>query len=364
MKRLLILIICLPLFATAQNKPLVIEGVAPGFYMTHTVAPKETFYSIGRMYNISPKEIAPFNNMQLDKGLNRDQVVKVPLTAANFVQENNAATDEVLVPVYHTVKDKEGLLKISSSFNKIPVEKLKQWNNIKGESVNSGAKLIVGYLKVKKELSPLASMAKPVPAVTSSKDNVVKTPSVKETTKPVVSNETLPVVKNPANEKAQEVKPKETETVKVVEKPVIDKPVAEQKPAKKDLPVSENTSEAARPAATTRTAKNFNGGYFKNDFDKQSRSGSTKNEFGAAAIFKSTSGWEDGKYYCLHNTATPGTIIKVTNTATGKSIYAKVLDLIPDISQNNGLLLRLSNAAAGELGAGETRFDCTVSYSK
>ena len=358
MKRLLILIICLPVFVLAQHKPLMIEGSAPDFYVNHTVAAKENFYSLGRMYNISPKEIAPFNKLDIEKGLNLNQSVKVPLTTSNFIQENNTAADEVLVPVYHTVKDKEGLFKISTSFNRVPMEKLRQWNNIKGESVSSGAKLIVGYLKVKKDLSPLSSMAKTVVAVL--KDVTVKTPPVKEIPKPVVSNETLPVVKNPAKEKEPEVKPKETETVKV-----IDKPVVEEISVKKNLPpVVEKPAAEPAKASVNRIAKSFNGGYFKTDFEKQSRRGNTKNEFGSAAIFKSTSGWEDGKYYCLHNSAVPGTIVKVTNTATGKNIYAKVLDLIPDISQNNNLLIRLSNAAGSELGTGEARFDCTVSFAK
>lgn len=358
MKRLLILIICLPVFAIAQHKPLMIEGAAPDFYVNHTVAAKENLYSIGRMYNIGPKEIAPFNKLDIEKGLNLNQSVKVPLTTSNFVQENNTAADEVLVPVYHTVKDKEGLFKISTIFNKVPMEKLRQWNNIKGESVSSGAKLIVGYLKVKKEISPLSSMAKTV--VAAPKDVTVKTPPVKEIPKPVVSNETLPVVKNPAKEKAIEVKPKEIETVKM-----IDKPVVEEKPLKKDPPpIAGKPAAETAAVAASRPAKNFNGGYFKTDFEKQSRNGSAKNESGTAAIFKSTSGWEDGKYYCLHNNAAPGTIVKVTNTRTGKSIYAKVLDLIPDISQNDGLLIRLSNAAGAELGAGDARFDCTLSFAK
>ena len=88
------------------------------------------------------------------------------------------------------------------------------------------------------------------------------------------------------------------------------------------------------------------------------------NEAGSGAVFKSNSGWQDGKYYCLHNTAAPGTIIKVTANSTGKTIYAKVLDVIPDIKQNSGLIIRISNAAAQELGIGEAKFDCSLSYSK
>jgi len=60
----------------------------------------------------------------------------------------------------------------------------------------------------------------------------------------------------------------------------------------------------------------------------------------------------------------PGTILKVKNNANGKIVYAKVLDAIPDIKQNSGLAIVISNAAAEELGAGENKFDCVVSYAK
>jgi len=135
---------------------------------------------------------------------------------------------------------------------------------------------------------------------------------------------------------------------------------------KKDVSV-ETTKQAEpenHPVATTAVLKTFNGGFFKTSFEKQVKKEIVKYETGSAAIFKSNSGWEDGKYYCLHNTATPGTIIKVTSVTTGKTIYAKVLDVIPDIKQNNGLSIRISNSAAQELGVGEIRFDCTLTYSK
>ena len=62
MKRILVLIFCVPFFALAQNKPLLIEGAAPNWHLSHTVAAKENYYSLGRMYNVSPKEIASYNN--------------------------------------------------------------------------------------------------------------------------------------------------------------------------------------------------------------------------------------------------------------------------------------------------------------
>ncbi|MEO7767779.1 MAG: LysM peptidoglycan-binding domain-containing protein, partial [Ferruginibacter sp.] len=153
MKRLLIVLFSLPLFVTAQNKPLVIEGVAPVFYISHKISPKENYYSVGRIYNISPKEVAPFNNLVLDSGLSLGHTIKIPLTAANFVQTINAAADEVLIPVYHTIAGKESLYRVSINYNKLSVETLKQWNNLKADALSNGTNLIVGYLKVKKELS-------------------------------------------------------------------------------------------------------------------------------------------------------------------------------------------------------------------
>jgi LysM repeat protein len=346
MKRLLILLFSVPLFALAQNKPLVIEGIAPNLYINHTVSPKENYYSIGRIYNISPKEIAPFNNLVLENGLSLNQVVKIPLTAINFDQTGNAAGDEALIPVYHTVAGKESLYRVSVNYNKLPVATLKQWNNLKADAVSNGTKLIVGYLNVKKELSPLVSMAKVKPADNppGAAENLDKRVTAKEPVKPDASKVTLPPAESTAKEK--QLTP------------------GEPQKAKKDPATDIAVKEPLKKTATPVGRKDFKGGVFKSDYEKQTRDKDVTSETGYAAVFKSTSGWEDGKYYCLHNTSSPGTIVKITNDATGKSIYAKVLDTIPDIDQNTGLLVRISNAGAEELGAGDTKFVCSLSYSK
>ena len=348
MKRLLIILLLSPLLTIAQKKTLLVEGVYPNLYLNHTSAAKENYYSIGRLYNISPKEIAPFNQLELEKGLTLNQVIKVPLTATNFSQASDAAADESLVPVYHTVKEKEGLYHIATTYNKLPVATLKQWNNIKGDAVAKGTKLIVGYLKVKTALSAFSGQAKivaPAPVV------VTPAPSpAKEIVKPTVAAEPLPVVKIPVKEKI------------IVPAPVKENvpPVVVAEPVKKETTPAVKTNAAT--ASTT--GRSFNKAYFKPDYEKQIKQTSIVTENGNAATFKSTSGWEDGKYYCLHNTASPGTIIKITNTTTGKTVYAKVLDVIPDIRQNNDLLIRLSNAASEELGAGENKFYCTLEFSR
>ena len=44
----------------AQNQ-LIVQSNSKGLYLEHKVAPKENFYSIGRLYNVAPKDIETFN---------------------------------------------------------------------------------------------------------------------------------------------------------------------------------------------------------------------------------------------------------------------------------------------------------------
>jgi len=250
------------------------------------------------------------------------------LVPNNFSQGEAPKENEVLVPVYHIVQAKEGLYRISVTYNKVSMDALKKWNKLSGDAVSNGTKLIIGYLKVSKDQSPLASLSIKV----NTGDLAVKKPEEKK------PEEKKQIVKNQEKEKV-------TEPIKE------EKPAVKEKPGD-DVPVKQNG------------AINFNGGKFKSLYSDQAKNSTSQNEFGVAAIFKTTSGWQDGKYYCFHNTAEPGTIIKVTNTSNGRSVYAKVLDAIPDIKQNSGLLLRISNSAAEELRVTDTKFDCSISFAK
>jgi LysM repeat protein len=321
-------------FLFAQQSNLEIRGTGSNIYVDHIVAPKESFYSIGRMYNVNPKELASFNHLKLQSGLDIGQDLKVPLNNSNFLQSGKAPSGEVLVPVYHTVTSGETLYRLGVNYNKVPLSSLKKWNHLSSDAVSVGAPMIVGYLKVDKSLSPLAKGNSAVPS-----DMAVNEP---KTEIPVSQPQVVP----------QKSEPVKSEPVKEVVK-------AEQ-------PQINNSQPSPTVAtATNQHVENAEGsGYFKNLYNQQSQQNSIVDKSGAAGVFKSTSGWQDGKYYCFNNHARPGTILKVTNNATGKTVYAKVLDAIPDIKQNSGLLIVISNAAAQQLGAGENKFDCVISYAK
>ncbi len=360
MKNLFLIFLMLPVFALAQSKTLQVAGTSPDLHLVHTTGPKESFYSIGRIYNISPKIMAPHNNLILEKGLTIGQVIKIQLNDINFSQDGLIASDEVLVPLYHKAKPKETLYNISVTHNKIPVATLKKWNNLKSDAVPNGSNMIVGYLKIKKDLSPLVANAV----------NVEPLEKMAATEGAATAEVKIPVTATPADvweKKPADKKPIEQPVVKTEEVIVKKDDPAPKKevsvPKTEDAVVKkENVSVKKTVAIPVATNKKENGaGAFKSLFETQPLS-EVAPQTGLAGTFKSNSGWSDGKYYCLHNTARPGSIIKITNPANQLSVFAKVLDVIPDINQNEGMVVRLSNAASEALGVTTDSFQCSISF--
>ncbi len=336
-----VLFVCISLSLAAQPS-LQVQGISPNLYLVHTVVSKDNWYSIGRLYNLSPKELAPFNDLPMDKPLEIGQQLRIPLRPDNFSQDNQKGADEVFVPVHYVVKEREWMYRVSQNNNKVPIERLEQWNNVTNGDVKPGMELIVGYLKVKPSQSALASQATSVrttPAVAKNTETTQKTSEVVAIHKS--DEKTIEQSKEKVSEVAKTEVPK-------VENKIEDKPVVENKPAEK--------SSEVKPVASQPQGEN-KGGFFKSQYDESGKTAS-----GAAGVFRSTSGWQDGKYYALMNNIPVGTIIKVANPSNGKTVYAKVLGNLPDMKESAGLTLRISDAAATELGLAAGKFPLSVRY--
>lgn len=317
MKKYFFILLLIPVVSMAQKK--------------HTVGPKESLFSLARQYNVHPRELAEFNHIPFEKGLTIGQVIKIPskttmapLPKASDVkvvesngivlskdssqviatvpkkEQNSQHVSTDLSPIFHTVQKKETLYQISQKYNKVPIADIKSWNHLKEDGVKEGMKLIVGYA------------SKP-----SVKEQVSTLDSVKSVTKNI-----------PATNVTVAVPPKKIEPA----------------PAESKNIVVKNTSV---------------GGFFASASSLPTEANAI-NETGLAGVFKSTSGWDDKKFYCLYNNATAGTIVKITNTDNQKFIYAKVLDMMPDLKQNKDFIIRISNAAAQELGASSDSFKVLI----
>jgi hypothetical protein len=333
---LLIFLIILRSAGYSQSTQLTIEGSEGKFYLNHVVVAKENWYSIGRLFNLPPHDIASFNNMAFDKPLEVNTSLKIPLTTVNFDQKQIKSSGESLIPVYHVLKEKEWMFKISSIYNDVPVTSLEKWNKVKGDDVRQGTPLIVGFLRVKTDLSPLAVGISSNPAVSLAATDI----SVK-------SNKPTDIAV-PASQSPNPVVSASSNTVKPA---IVNTASGSGTGASNAIAVSNPPERVNNYAAT-----HSNGGFFSIDFTGTGKTGS-----GLAGTFKSTSGWTDGKYYALMNGIPVGSIIRVSG-ANGKMIYAKVLGQLPDMKESTGLLIRISNAASAELGLGEGRFPVEVKY--
>lgn len=294
--------------ALAQKDDLLVKSNDKGLYLEHKVISKESFYSVSRLYNVHPKLIASFNKLDMSKGLKIDQKLRIPLTDTNFTQQGNSGT-----PVYYKAKDKESLERVSKANNDVPVSNLRGWNKLSSDEVKEGSKLIIGFVK-----------SKELPSVT------IAPMQIREKTE----------------------NPQEGNTKLAVAEP-------EEKPLVKTEPKPEIKTEE-KPVVVT----NSDQGYFKSHFEQQVRKTPvSKDATVTAGIFKTTSGWQDAKYYLLIDAVQPGTIVKVINPTNNKAVYAKVLGEMSGIRQNEGLNIRISNAAASVLQVTEQdKFIVKVNY--
>lgn len=312
-------------FIVFAQSQLLVQRSDKGLYLEHKVIAKENYYSIGRLYNVSPKEIEAFNGLDMNKGLVIGQIIRVPLNTNNFSQTATSGR-----AVFYVVGNKEGLYRVSLKNNNVLMANLRKWNKLSSDKITPGEKLIVGYL------------------VSNNAGSIVQSNPQPETKQP-------PVEEKKTEEKKETVSQEST--------------VKEESKKQEEKQVEEKKTEPANTQAVKQTNSQVavtdgSGGYFKPQFELQIKTQPAKSDVTASAgIFKTSSGWQDAKYYALMDNVDPGTIIKVVNPTNSKAIYAKVLGEMSGIRQNQGYDVRISNAAASALDVSDTeKFIVRVNY--
>lgn len=257
----------------------------------HKIEPKETYYSLGRKYNVSPRSIMEFNH---SIPLHPNDVIKIP-TQRDFTKSPTTFSSEpqnktTLKETKHKVKPKETLYSIAKDY-RMSVEDLKKLNHFKDNSLAIGK-----VLKVTEE--------------------------VKE---------------------------------KIAEDPKKDAP-NEKDPS--DLTPSQNATAAPKPKIK-----------IVDSVDSQNNIEIPRNRYGITAMNeKGVAVWiDDGnldssKSYVLHRTAPIGTIMKITNPMTGKSVFAKVVGRFAENETTKDVLIVLTKAAADAVGALDKRFLVNITF--
>jgi LysM repeat protein len=303
-----------PLLAIAQ-KDLVIGGKPGDWYVSYLTEGNESLQQVSNRFGLSVSKLQSYNhtNINITAPFPKGTEVRIPVTRDNLLQEKVNGAE----PVVHRIKNGDNLFRLSQQYYKVPVARLRNWNNLKKDIIKNGQLLVIGYM---------------VNAGQQAMNDGGRSVNVQE--KPVV-NETPVVSKSVAENTA-----------------VTHNPVAP--PPGKHATFSEADKPAHEPEAGEE-------GYFAQGYMISSAHSQPRFKAGDAAVFKTISGWTDKKYYVLTNAVPPKTLVRITSS-NHKSICAMVLGALPDTKGDKGLLLRISNSAASVLGIRDEVFTVSMAY--
>lgn len=320
--------ITVSIVATAQTGNIV-----------HAIKQGETLSALAIKYATTVGNIMRLNRMNTKSQLTIGQIIKIPtITKPAATTRIDVPKKQVITPVVPTILKPEtsvtitdityvvvkgqSLYGIAKKFNTTEVQ-IRTWNNLADNIIKIGQLLIVGKEPIEKSTIPIIT-----------KPEVIKT---------IIDKPTADIK---AVQQAEELTVLSAGSAKVT------------KPETTTLPIIKEVIKAEPVQVPTSTKYMETEGYFASYFN--GKENTTNTITGSAAVFKTTSGWTDKKYYVLINDVNQGSIVRLT--VNNKSVCAKVLGPLPVIKEDNGLLLRLSNSAAAMLGIEDMKFDVAVSY--
>jgi peptidoglycan endopeptidase LytF len=384
----------------------------------HQVIAKDTYYSIGRRYGISPKVIMTFND---DKFLSLGVIIKVPTDmpfsapapSKNSTLPKNypdtktsAATTATATPatgpeenttlIEHAVQRKENLNMLAEKYG-TTVNEIKRVNNLRTINLQIGQVLKIPAKEgtVTEETPGTTNPAAPVPApVTSPPVTTSPVKSAPVTTVPVPGQ-----YKKPDTSKKNEASANKSEPVK---QPQQEAPAAKDQLVVHTVAGNETMYSIASKYNLTLDqlkAKNnltsnslyvgqkllINGQYPVNGAHSTApyainsdTAESVKNpslrlppsRYGLSQMDeKGTGVWiidpdlDSSKMLVLHRTAPIGTIMKITNPMSNRSTFAKVVGKFTENESTKDVIIVMTKAVADALGALDKRFLCNLTYS-
>jgi len=291
----------------------------------YKVQAKDTWSSISKKSKVSVAFLMTVNE-GIDN-LKTGQIINIPLEETVSTKEIKETAEvqpapapvkesRYQEPVYHTIKKGETLYGVSKRYNQ-PVANVRKWNDLAGNDLKIGQKLIVNYTyRYKKE----AAVKEPAPVIaTKVAENETATKH-----EPVTSN-------RETKENTGIVAPKTASTDKLIASTDKNAAYGEEK-------ITESITKPAgsriiRPVTETGVASWIMDG----DINQN-------------------------KYYALHRNAPVGTIVKVTNRMNGKYVFVKVVGLLPDTGDNDNVIIKISQAASNKINVLDSRFQAELSY--
>ncbi|MBU0694992.1 MAG: LysM peptidoglycan-binding domain-containing protein [Bacteroidetes bacterium] len=278
-------------FSLTLRDSIGVENLNGKKVIIHKIESKETYYSLGRKYKISPQVIMAYNKSQ---ALQPGEIIKIP-TQQNFTSPPtsfSSTPEKTKAPKtkIHKVKAGETLYAIADQYN-MRVDDLKLLNNLNSNSIGVGEQL-----------------------------KVIESDEVS-------INSTL--TKNKDNQTVEKPNPTDTEPKNILNQKI------------KYIDSTDSQSQVEIP---------------------KNRYGITEVNEKGVAVWIDDNNLDATKSFALHRSAPVGTIMKITNPMTGRSVFAKVVGRFTENETTKDVIVVVTKATADAIGTLDKRFLVNITF--
>ena len=337
---------------------LRLEKVNGQYFVLHKVNKGQTLFGTLRKYGSNLTEYKAANQ-NVDSDIQTGQILRIPYSRPIKETVKAKLKNDITEPTNGLVKSQAaaktfkvelGMTLFSvAKQNSTTVAELKRLNKLENETIKAGQILIVSEVEhVNEKLRQKAEVvSKSIPDIT-----------VKTNDQIAVKNENAVVTKN-APIKDEILVQKDNTNVAVKQESML-----------KAAPIikAENTAKVDDVVKTRiDTANNKPNSEINGDSQLQIiKADEVPNrvlqvEEGIAELIAVES--KSGKYLALHKSAPLGTLIQVKNETNGASVWVKVIGRLPEVEQNQNVVIKLSPKAMERVSPVDKRFRAKLNYS-
>ncbi len=268
----------------------------------------DNLHTMAARFHVPIIELGNRNNISFRSEFQEGATVTVPVGKYNH---QRIAVVNAL-PLCYRVREGDKLLTLSRMVN-VSQSTVQAWNNLPGQSLTPGQLLMMGWVTDESPSPEREVISDQVAKKTEAdpyrvSNNALTTLSVKDSL-------SVPVVKDSSE-------------------------------------AGETVQEQLFDSVTTS---------MQQQYEAQTNGLPVMQESGPAVFFNYKK-VKPGLFYAFHNTAAPGSIIKISNPASERTIYAKVIGSIPQLKEYDKCIIAISGNASRALGAQYKKVFCQTEF--
>ncbi|WP_338768285.1 LysM peptidoglycan-binding domain-containing protein [Bernardetia sp. ABR2-2B] len=303
---------------TSKKDSIGLERKGNNLYIKHKVTIGEDIYDIARKYGVNKETLITLN-----------PVARYPLKVNQIIYIPQAQTTYRISQLKgYKVRPSETLFSIASKFQ-TDVKTLKELNELYSTQIQTGQELLIPYPSSHQDLYAI-----PANAYSEAKD-----PNKKDEPKHkyhiVANGQTLYAISQKYNVSVEELKK------------LNDNPSGQINAGQKIIVgKAEDVEDVLIVASVSSTSS-------------QGKKGKPHSESGVCHVTLNSE-----RFVGMHRTAPKGTLIKIHNESTGRTVTVKIIGKIPNIDRNKNVVIIISHKAARQLGTMSKEFPVYLDWEE